>query len=410
MGSGHKPPNEEATLSQFELPTRGVVFWPVGNGDSVTIVVDAETVIQWDINHRAIAEEDEDNRVPVVDRLADVLPLASDGSTPRLAVLAITHHDADHCSGFDRLCDEFQVDEMWLTLRSFVEAKNEDELTEIGALVYEEAKRRRKAEIAARASGAGRAAPGDRLRIIGRHELLDDEDWKGFPEDLVTRAGEFVPEINGEVRSDVIEVFVHTPFHEDTGEGSRNSSCLGARVTLKDGDCQQRFLLLGDLEHKQVEAFVEKSEARNNSNQLPWDYLLAPHHGSRNAIMCQDNGEWVKAAAFEYLRKYVAEEATIIVSARAVDDKSDDDTDPPHEDALACYREIVGVDRLLLTADWANGTDSDPVTIDVTRDSCGACRESKAAWKARVRTVAALSGAAIRPGDSRGASGDQEFA
>ena len=30
----------------FDLPARGLVFWPVGNGDSTTIVVDSETYLQ----------------------------------------------------------------------------------------------------------------------------------------------------------------------------------------------------------------------------------------------------------------------------------------------------------------------------------------------------------------------------
>jgi beta-lactamase superfamily II metal-dependent hydrolase len=161
-------------MSSWDLPACGVVFWPAGNGDSTTIPVDKQTVIQIDINHVKDAEDREDKRVPVIDRLKEVLP-ATTGGKPRLAVLGITHHDTDHCCGFGRLIDEVQVDELWLTLRSFVDAKNAkvgdgDELTDAGRAVYDEACRRRDCEIAA-ASRGGRAGAGDRLRTIGYHEV-----------------------------------------------------------------------------------------------------------------------------------------------------------------------------------------------------------------------------------------------
>ena len=36
-------------LEDFTLPDRGYVFWPVGSGDSTTIVVDDEHVMQVDL-------------------------------------------------------------------------------------------------------------------------------------------------------------------------------------------------------------------------------------------------------------------------------------------------------------------------------------------------------------------------
>jgi len=398
-------------MAEWELPSRGVVFWPVGNGDSTTIVVDEDTVIQVDLCQYDESREDDDPRVPVVDRLAEVLPRADDGKTPRLTVLAISHHDRDHCSGFDEMCgDGFQVDEMWLTLRSFVEDKNGDGLSAEGQMVYDEAKRRRDVEITASTNNK-RAPVGDRLRIIGREDLLNDDDWKDFPVGLVTRAGNLIPCINDEDRSDVIDVFIHTPFHEPEGDDDRNSSSLGMRVTLKDGDCERKFLLLGDLDHAKVEAFVEKSIDRGNEEHLPWDYLLAPHHGSRNAVMEKKNGNtWVKADAYADLEKHMEAGAQIIISARSIDDVGSEDTDPPHQEAIDAYKEMAGTDKVLLTADYAKGNDSEPVVIEVTTESCGECRESKRAWRARVGSMAALSGDTIRKGESQGASGRQEYA
>ena len=39
-------------MGSWDWPGQGVVFWPVGNGDAVTVVVDDDTFVQFDINHR----------------------------------------------------------------------------------------------------------------------------------------------------------------------------------------------------------------------------------------------------------------------------------------------------------------------------------------------------------------------
>lgn len=394
-------------LSDWAFPERGVVFWPVGNGDAITVIVDDETVIQIDINHYDKSEDDDDDRVPVVDRLIDLLhrPEGSDKSI--LPVLAITHHDADHCSGFTRLVDEVDVCELWLTLRSFIEHKNEGKLTDDGKAIYDEACRRRAAEVAACKKGE-RAKPGDRLRIIGNADVLDDADWRGFPTELLTSAGQFIPNINDEDRSDVIDVFVHTPFRDDTQDGSRNSSSLGVQLTLKSGECIQRFLLLGDLEYEQIDAFFDKSEDRGNEERLEWDVLLAPHHGSRNAVLKKDGEKWVEADAVDDLRNYKQDGARIVVSSRSFEDIGPDDTDPPHQDAVDVYEDLVGKANVLYTADRARGSDSDPIEVTVTEEECG---QTRAKLVEKFKTIGAITSRdRVRPGDSGGRTGDQEFA
>lgn len=217
-------------MSSWKLPEVGVVCWPVGNGDATTIVIDPETVLQVDINHRSAADAEDDDRVPVVDRLVEVLPRCDDGD-PRLSVLAITHHDEDHCSGFVRLIEAVVVEELWVTLRSFVDVDG-DGLTDDGQAIYDEACRRRSCEVQAASCGS-RAAAGDRLRIVGNADLLNDDDWKSFPQELLDSAGQTVPFINAVDRTEDVSVFIHTPFRSDTEDGSRNSSSMGIQVDLK---------------------------------------------------------------------------------------------------------------------------------------------------------------------------------
>ena len=79
------------------LPDQGIIFWPVGNGDSTTICVDKRTVIQVDLNHLEKADDKDDPRYPVLDELKKLLPKSDDKSY--LSVFVLSHPDQDHCRG-----------------------------------------------------------------------------------------------------------------------------------------------------------------------------------------------------------------------------------------------------------------------------------------------------------------------
>ena len=100
----------------FELPGRGLVFWPVGNGDSTTILVDSETCLQVDLNHMEKSEDDDDASWAVVDELVERLPKVN--GRPYLAAFALTHPDQDHCRGFAELLDKVDIGELWFTPRN----------------------------------------------------------------------------------------------------------------------------------------------------------------------------------------------------------------------------------------------------------------------------------------------------
>lgn len=86
-----------------EFPERALIFWPVGCGDSTTIVVDRENdvVVQIDLHHVGESEDQDDHRTPIVDEFVALLP-ERDG-TPYLAAFGATHldkaHDADRTLG-----------------------------------------------------------------------------------------------------------------------------------------------------------------------------------------------------------------------------------------------------------------------------------------------------------------------
>ena len=52
-------------MKRTELPDQGLVFWPVGAGDSTTVLVNREIIMQVDLNHLEAAHSDDDPRWPV---------------------------------------------------------------------------------------------------------------------------------------------------------------------------------------------------------------------------------------------------------------------------------------------------------------------------------------------------------
>ena len=83
----------------LNFPDRGLVFWPVGTGDSTTVRVAESVYLQVDLRHMAKSEEDDDPAWPVIDELTEILPKLR--GKPYLSVFALTHPDLDHCQGFE---------------------------------------------------------------------------------------------------------------------------------------------------------------------------------------------------------------------------------------------------------------------------------------------------------------------
>ena len=106
----------------FELPKKGLVFWPVATGDSSTIVVkENATVVQIDLHDCAAAGEKNSDTTAIVDELVRLLPKRN--KKPYLAVFALTHPDNDHILGFGDLLSKVTIGELWHTPRIFREFK-----------------------------------------------------------------------------------------------------------------------------------------------------------------------------------------------------------------------------------------------------------------------------------------------
>ena len=56
-----------------DLAKAGFVFWPVGTGDSTTVILDQDLVMQIDLRHLSASDDSADPRWPIIDHLVESL-------------------------------------------------------------------------------------------------------------------------------------------------------------------------------------------------------------------------------------------------------------------------------------------------------------------------------------------------
>ena len=315
----------------FELPGRGLVFWPVGNGDSTTIVVDTETCLQVDLNHFEKSEDDDDASWAVVDELVERLPKVN--GRPYLAAFALTHPDQDHCRGFAELLEGVDIGELWFTPRIFREYSKD--LCDDAKEFKKEVERRVKKTI----DTEDDPGAGNRIRIFGYSELLEEDDFKDFPEDRLTFPGNELIVIDEKDVSDEFRAFVHAPFKDDDA-GERNDTSLSMQITLYHGAQKVRALLLGDLSYPIIKRIFEDSE----TDDVAWNVLLAPHHCSKAAMYWKDEGEddeKLKKHIVERMDEASVEPNRVVSSSNPVPSSNKAGDNPPHAKAKTQYETIT---------------------------------------------------------------------
>lgn len=348
-----------------ELPSKGFVFWPVGTGDSSTICVDSEVVMQIDLHNLDVANEDDDPRTPIVDQLVELLP-QKDGE-PYLSVFVLTHPDLDHCKGFKDLHEKVTIGEIWFAPRIFRE--NASDLCDDAKDFRKEAKRRVK--VTREADHDVKA--GDRVRIIGYSDLLEEDEFDGFPEDRLTTPGNPITELDGEDYEDDFEAFVHSPFKDDDTASERNETSVGLRMELADGDEVGRGLFLGDLSYPTLRRVWDESRDHDNEDKLECDVFLSPHQCSKSVMYDKndDGDEELKQDILDDIEKSLADGGYIIASCDPVPTKNKKGDNPPHAKAKARYEEIVAVDHFLCTGEHPDEDDPKAIVFEFTDDGFG---------------------------------------
>ena len=351
-------------MTGTSLPEQGLVFWPVGTGDSTTIVIDDEHVVQVDLHDMAMADDDP-VVAAVVDWLVEVLP-RRDGK-PYLAAFILTHADKDHCLGFADLLDKVAIGELWATPRLWREyTENDVPLCPDAEAFHAEAKRR----VAAteRAIAAGRTpASGDRIRVVGYDTEQSKHAYSELPDEYLSYPGESVTSVDGDDMSGLFEAFIHAPFKDDCA-AERNDTSLALQITLKDPEgLEGHALLLGDLAYETIKKIFEFSEHANRPGRLTWEVLLAPHHSSKKVMyVTEDGDEVLKQDILDLLEHHAAGSEVVVVSSGEFPASNKSGDNPPHLLARARYEVIAA--KVICTAEYPEASAPRPVVFCLGHD------------------------------------------
>ena len=347
------------------FPDLGMVFWPVGTGDSSTVVVTEDVLMQVDLNDRDSADDDETPEVPVVDLLIDSLPVGDDGR-PFLAAFVLTHADKDHCSGFADLLEKATIGELWATPRMWRELADDpdaEDLCEDAQAFHKEVRHR--VEEVKKAVAAGDEIPvGKRVLVVGYDTAEKEHSYHDLPGEYLLKPGQSITKINGVDHSDRFNAFIHAPFKDDCA-GPRNETSLSMQVTLTgDGDSDARILLFGDLAYDTIIKIFEYSEQNDRAQYLEWDLFLAPHHCSKKVMYIREDGEDIrKDDILEKFETYGRDGSVVVASSRPIPSSNTAGDNPPHRKAANRYQEIA--DRFICTMEWPSIADPSPVVLAV---------------------------------------------
>lgn len=318
--------------------SRGVLFWPVGTGDSTTFVVrENEIIFQVDLRHTAKSEDDETDCAPVIDHLEENLPEVN--GKPYLSAFALTHPDEDHVLGFAELLDRVTIGELWFTPRVFREHDDdEDGMCEDAQAFRDEAHRR----VTATINAGGDPGSGHRVRLIGYDTLLEEEHYQGFPKDFFSVPGHVVTTLNGEELEGEFRVFIHAPFKQDDSVGDRNDTSLVLQVLLGSDPAEGGVLLFGDHKYPTIRQIFDLSKQNGNEDNLKWQIFLAPHHCSKFVMYQDENGkEVLKKDILEDFERLQVGDGIAVSSSLSVPTSNSSGDNPPHAKAKARYEEIA---------------------------------------------------------------------
>lgn len=372
------------------LPARGVVFWPVGNGDSTTVVVDDRVVVQIDLHDMDKADDDANPEMAVVDELVAALPKV-DGR-PYLAVFALTHADKDHCLGFADLLAKVQIGELWSTPRLWREFNDPDAADPCAdAIAFrEESERRIEVTRAALAAG-GEPDSGNRIVVIGYDDEHGEHPYDDLPDGYKSWPGHSITTLDGHDRAGRFEAFIHAPFSDDCA-APRNETSLAMQITLTDeSGVDGAVLLFGDLAHDTVMKIFDRSEYFDSAQYLQWDVLLAPHHCSKKVMYQPDEHgiEQVRDDVLDAMERHARPGAVIVSSSKVFPPTDEPGANPPHRMAADRYEEIA--DDVICTMSWGDEAAPSPVVFGVDATGVGVLSDRATTDTAALR-AAALAG------------------
>jgi hypothetical protein len=383
---------------QFKLPEKkAVVFWPVGTGDSTTIVLKpGEFVMQIDLRHLEKADDDDEPEWPIIDHLVKILPKRN--GRPYLAVFALTHPDKDHIQGFAELLRRVDIGELWHTPKIFRDHEDDAEAMCDDALAFrDEAHRRRKAILA----NPAKVKSGDRLRVIGHDDILKEDKYKDLPESAKSRPGDKVSMIDGADLNGHFQAFIHAPFKDDQAS-TKNNTSLSLNVVLWEGEKYAQFFFFGDREYPTVKRIFETTEKTDNTAYLWWSVMLCSHHCSKRVMYWQNEDEdkpSFKKDIMDFFEKY-RRKGGFIVSSSHSDFTDGDGDNPPHKKARQRYEATVEAGHFICTHEYPSKASPRPLVFTLSQEGLAFddARNAQKAASALSAAVATARGSTKPPG------------
>ena len=333
------------------------VFWPVGCGDSTTVVISDSEVLQIDLDDTAIAEA-EDNENSFSGRVSREAP-----SKGRQALSFLLR---PHPSGrgplpwFRRPAEACDYRRIVAHPARFPRIPQRSVPGRQGLPQGSQAARRRDHQ------GRRRPGAGHRVRVVGYDDLLKEDDYKGFPLAFFTTPGQSVTMLDGADISTRFAAFVHAPFRNDSA-GSRNETSLAMQVVIGGGKSTMSGLFFGDLAYPTLRKVFDETKKHDNLPKLNWNALLAPHHCSKKAMYEKDadGNDVLKQDILDDLDARQASPGFIVASSVAIPGSNTSGDNPPHAKARNRYSEIVN-DDFICTGEYSKLENMRPVIYTVT--------------------------------------------
>lgn len=346
----------------IEVPDSGLIFWPVGTGDSVTVVVKDDVFLQVDLRHMEKSEDSDDTAWAVIDELVEILP-KRDGR-PYLPVFVLTHPDEDHCRGYAEFRSKVLIGELWMSPRTFREYRDKDStLCDDARDFHNDAMQRVRATIAA----AGDPGAGKRIRIIGHDSILDEEEFRDFPQEFRSVPGDCITFFDGSEHGESFEAIVLAPFEEDSDGDDRNACSLAFQISLyKDSIGEVKALLMGDLPYPVIRRIFDKSV----SDALAWNIMLTPHHCSKSAMFWKEDEDSEETLKDDIVRDWsnaALKPNFVVSSSTPIPATNDPGDNPPHAKAKEQY--MTFAEEFMCTHEHPDKDNPQPIIFEVSGEN-----------------------------------------
>jgi hypothetical protein len=334
----------------------------------------------FDFADMRCTDDDEDKRIELSATLRRDL---KDAKRSGYDIFAVTHLDNDHTCKADEFFyldhaskyqegDRAKISTLWVPAGVITESRND---LEPGAKALQ-------------AEARHRLVKNYGIRVFSRPESL--RAWlkdRGIKledrQHLITDAGNVAPGLS--LANDGVEFFIHSPFgwrqDEDTVV-DRNGNSLVVQANFLVDMVTTSAILGSDADHEALSLIVQTTRRHGREARLIWDIFKLPHHCSYLTLgpeRGRDETTPVKDVA--WLFEDQMQRGGIIVSTNkpiptkgSDEDKSDQ---PPHRQAAAYYRRIVGEKdgEFIVTMEHPRESAPKPLVIDLDRFKARVKRE-----------------------------------